>query len=143
MNDDALSEAVVGGNLELAELLVKNGAKVSDLDLPEVSERGDIEAVKFLLKHGVDIDTENSYGRTALHNAVDGGHLELVNEGSAIAQDRASGGAPNQERSKTMDDDQAQAIVTKGTVFRIVLRRWDEDRDESALGSEFTLQSQD
>ena len=78
MNDDALSEAVVGGNLELAELLVKNGAKVSDLDLPEVSERGDIEAVKFLLKHGVDIDTENSYGRTALHNAVDGGHLELV-----------------------------------------------------------------
>jgi len=72
-----------------------------------------------------------------------GGHLELVNEGSAIAQDRASGGAPNQERSKTMDDEQAQAIVTKGTVFRIVLRRWDEDRDESALGGEFTSQSQD
>lgn len=42
-------------------------------------EAGSFHAVKSLIRAGADVnETEVSYGRTALHIAVENGHLEIV-----------------------------------------------------------------
>ena len=42
-------------------------------------EAGSFHAVRSLIKAGADVnETEASYGRTALHIAVENGHIEIV-----------------------------------------------------------------
>ena len=49
-----------------------------DRDILDAARRGDIAAVRSMLDAGVDIDTGNRYGATALFFAAEKGHLELV-----------------------------------------------------------------
>ena len=46
--------------------------------LYEASRLGDLETVKKLLKLGAEVDMKNEKNETALHAAVESGHLEVV-----------------------------------------------------------------
>lgn len=46
--------------------------------LVEAAGRGDVGAVQALLESGVDIDSTDSEGETALHEACDEGHLDVL-----------------------------------------------------------------
>ena len=59
------------GNVEMAELLLRNGAdlKSAGTVLYIASLRGRIEMVRFLLDRGLDVNSKDSYGYTALMGA--------------------------------------------------------------------------
>ena len=81
---------------KMAELLLQHGAKINgregddpplvELNSHMVADHISYEAGKFLLEHGADVNAQNSYGETALHEAVV--HLKwasaelLINQGA-------------------------------------------------------------
>ncbi|MCJ1225030.1 hypothetical protein MMC12_001679 [Toensbergia leucococca] len=78
--------AVANGHLDIARLLIKNGACVNAAT-PELGKtplhlacsQGDLEMCKFLLENGADKDaTTEQYAETSLHLAVVEGHLHVV-----------------------------------------------------------------
>ena len=52
-------------------------AKVSDIDIHEAVEEGDIEAIKQSLASGADVNKKSASGLTALHRAALGGRAEV------------------------------------------------------------------
>ena len=48
--------------------------------LEEACRHGNMESLKFLLKIGFDLDKKNEFGMTALHQATESGHVEIVKE---------------------------------------------------------------
>jgi ankyrin repeat protein len=74
----AVNNAVLEGDWVRVNFLLKNGGKIRAENLPDAVRKGDMEAVTFLLKHGANIDEKDSYGCTALFQAVADGHFNLV-----------------------------------------------------------------
>src|SRR5437870_12792516 len=54
------------------------GAADSKEELFGAARKGNVAAVKALLDKGVDVNSKNAYGATALSYAADKGHLEIV-----------------------------------------------------------------
>ena len=50
----------------------------SDSIMIEAINKGDIEAIKNLIKNGLSVNSENRYGDTALMHAVNNGKIESV-----------------------------------------------------------------
>lgn len=75
----AVNEAVLDGDWERVDFLVKNGGKIRADNLPEAARKGDMKAIAFLLKHGANIEEVDGYHCSALHNAVAESHLNIVN----------------------------------------------------------------
>jgi ankyrin repeat protein len=68
----ALLAAAFWGRLEIAEILIKRGAKVNSkspggvVALHEAARMGQVELAKLLLKHGADVNAKDDQGRTPL-----------------------------------------------------------------------------
>ncbi|MFA5104252.1 MAG: ankyrin repeat domain-containing protein [Candidatus Margulisiibacteriota bacterium] len=75
--------AKFGGRLEMVETLVNAGAKVKDGGnnaeiLKGVLMWHKIETLKYLIKHGIDVNSRDKFGWTALMNAAYDGDKEAV-----------------------------------------------------------------
>ncbi len=83
--NEALRVAVRSGHLEVAKLLVENGASVnaktnlkSEILLMNSAWKGQLEIVKFLIENDANINAQGTWGGTALMSAARSGHLEVV-----------------------------------------------------------------
>ena len=79
----ALILAVQAGHGEVAQLLIERGAELNRRELDEwlidAAEKGQLELVKVLLRHGSDVWAQDYYCRgRALDVAVDQGHDEIA-----------------------------------------------------------------
>ena len=85
----AITAAAQRGRIDLAELLVKHGAKVSGSGaLAGAAEKGHMDMVRWLLDHGADINEigvhdygdrrKKKYEGTALHKAVARGDIAMA-----------------------------------------------------------------
>ena len=78
-----LHAAVLGGHIEVAQLLVAHDADITSrcgdnfTPLHLASFRGHLKIGKWLLKHGADVNCQTKHGSTALHFAADTGHHEV------------------------------------------------------------------
>ena len=86
-NYSPLTSALHAKNIEIARLLIENGADINRKDgdsqypLNLACELGDLKLVKFMLNKGADVNVSNDGGRTPLHYAVDSvskDNLEIV-----------------------------------------------------------------
>ncbi len=79
-----LNAAVLGGLVDVAEVLIANGAEVDARDaqrstpLHHASGRGDLGSVGLLVAKGADVNAANDPGFRPLHWAAANGHLEVV-----------------------------------------------------------------
>lgn len=69
-------KSTTAGSKELFELLVARGANVPALH--HAAYMGDIEKVKQCLQDGIDINSQEEFGCTALHAAANGGDKDVV-----------------------------------------------------------------
>jgi ankyrin repeat protein len=79
-----LSVAIANGYLELAELLIVNGADINNQYiyppiLLKLAKYNNVKMVKMLLDNNADVDVSDIEGGTALHYACYNGHEEIVN----------------------------------------------------------------
>lgn len=118
----AITAAAERGNLALAELLVKHGAKVSGSGaLAGAAERGNLDMVRWLLDHGADLDEvgvhdygdrrKKKYEGTALHKAAAKGNIEiarlLVDRGANLKIVDPMGRTP---WTRAKEEDQRQVV---------------------------------
>ena len=79
-----LGVACVAGNWRLAKFLLERGAKAEPqggqpvLLAAAATEEDDPVGVQLLLKHKAKVDTRDSLGRSALHEAAHAGHVEII-----------------------------------------------------------------
>ena len=79
-----LGVACVAGNWRLAKFLLERGAKAEPVGGQPVllaaaaTEEDDPVGVQLLLKHKAKVDTRDSLGRSALHEAAHAGHVEIM-----------------------------------------------------------------
>ena len=79
-----LMYAAYAGDLEMARLMLENGAPVNiqtdvgTTALMFAAAEGHMEVVRFLVENGADIYIQNGYGYTALSLAEERGHQEVV-----------------------------------------------------------------
>lgn len=79
----ALMRAAAHGHLELVRMFLAEGADPYlkswyGTSLHSAAEAGQCEAIKELLKTGMDIDVKDDFGRAALHCAAQEGHIPAV-----------------------------------------------------------------
>jgi len=76
----ALIHAAKNGNLELAQVLLDNGANINLRSRVLISavQNGQLKMVNFLLEYGVYTQFRNSEGKTALDLAKEAGYQEIV-----------------------------------------------------------------
>ena len=80
----ALMYAAAAGDLEMARLLLENGApinaqtNVGTTALMYAAEEGQVEMVRFLVGNGADIHIQDAHNYTALSLAEERGHQEVV-----------------------------------------------------------------
>jgi ankyrin repeat protein len=75
--------AILHGNIQAAKLLFDAGARIEGIDkevhpLHAAAKSNQYEAVKFLLKRGVNINSTDTSRQTALHMASAAGFLDMV-----------------------------------------------------------------
>ena len=73
-----LKEAAEYGHLEIVKYLVKHGADIhtqNDYALRYATEKGYLDIVKYLVENGADIHANNDF---SLRSAADNGHLEIA-----------------------------------------------------------------
>ena len=79
-----LMDAVNKGNLEVAKLLLENGADVDARDnlgdtiCINVAGKGNLEVIKLLLENGADVNAKGMFSPTPLMNAVREENLEVI-----------------------------------------------------------------
>jgi len=81
VGDSPLMFAALGGNVEIARLLVDRGAEINHSGwtaLHYCAWAGKTDVCKFLLDKGANIDAESENGTTPLMMAVRGGHIATV-----------------------------------------------------------------
>ena len=76
------------GRLPKNPLSLANEVSIIKRTLHDAASSGAIEAVKALLKKGIDVNTPNENGETPLHLATFNGHLEVVQELLGAGADR-------------------------------------------------------
>ncbi|KAJ7056402.1 ankyrin repeat-containing domain protein [Mycena amicta] len=75
-----LHDAVVGGNVETARLLLQHGAGIKEWYLTEALVEEDVDMVKLLLDNGANPNIADSRGWTPLHQAARVGDVCMVQE---------------------------------------------------------------
>ena len=82
---DPLLNAVLEGNLEEVQKLLKQGADIHAQDLKSgwtplhwAALGGSRDVVAFLIEHGANIKAKNKSGETPLHEAAHYGHRDVV-----------------------------------------------------------------
>ncbi len=79
-----LHSAAASGNVEIAGLLLENGANANAhqqggfTPLHSAAQNGQVEMAKLLLEHGADVKAVNEAGQSALDLAVANGRSEMV-----------------------------------------------------------------
>ncbi|KAK6632150.1 hypothetical protein RUM44_007180 [Polyplax serrata] len=83
----ALHYSSRNGHLEMCKLLISKGANVNALTrsgrvtaLHRCASRGHLEVFNLLVNSGAKFDLQDSDGKTVLHRAVEGGHINIVKE---------------------------------------------------------------
>jgi ankyrin repeat protein len=77
-----LHVSVVGGHIEVSQLLFAHGADINSrcadnwTPLHDASRLGHVKIAKWLLNHGADVNSQEKRGRTPLHLAASHGDLE-------------------------------------------------------------------
>ena len=80
-NQSPLNLALQHENLEVAKILIQNGANINSLHMMETSlhraaKLGKVEVAKFLIKHGSNVNSLIT--KTPLYLACDEGHVEMA-----------------------------------------------------------------
>ncbi|KAH6723555.1 ankyrin repeat-containing domain protein [Leptodontidium sp. MPI-SDFR-AT-0119] len=78
MGSTPLEISIQKGHDDIFKLLLRYGADVSGESLYKFAREGQFECVETLLRHGVDINASNDFGKTALHGAASNGHESLL-----------------------------------------------------------------
>ena len=79
-----LEIAIIGGNKEIVETLVSNGAKINlqdthgDFPIHKAIYYDNEEIVSILIKHGAIVDAKDKYGETPLHKAVERNNKQII-----------------------------------------------------------------
>jgi ankyrin repeat protein len=68
-----------GWSMGLAVLILAGSATPPDAPVADAAMKGDIEAVRVLLKAGAEVNAPQGDGMTALHWAAETGNLQLAN----------------------------------------------------------------
>ena len=86
-NSTPLNAAAYHGRLDIVNCLVENGADINahnnflhHTPLMIACYKGHMNVVTYLIERGANIDLQDKEGNTALHGAVEGGHLEIANK---------------------------------------------------------------
>ena len=127
----ALSVAVDFGHSEVAKLLLAHGAKIYDENemLRKASYVGDFNIVKYLLAHGTNPNSKDSFGITPLRAAVSYGHSE-------VAKLLLAHGAKIYDRDKMLLEAAKGGIlwmIERVTEEKVALYIWDSALIESAI----------
>ena len=99
LDNTPLVECVVLGHLDIVEALLKAGADPNvdsdefDSPLVAASDSGQVEAVRLLLEYGANPHSVTTDGRTAIGEALAGGHAEIA-ELLRAAGEGGAGGVP-------------------------------------------------
>jgi hypothetical protein len=81
-----LHEAAINGHVEIARLLLQNGAEVNaknnyvSTPLHFAASHGHVEILHLLVENGADLEAQNYHGERALHCAAWYGHLPFIKE---------------------------------------------------------------
>lgn len=81
----ALMVACANGHIQIANILIENGADVNISDntgetaLMVASANDNLETIKLLIQHGADVNTKDIDGETALMVASQNGHIATIN----------------------------------------------------------------
>lgn len=97
-----LFNAIMGGHESVRQLLIENGADISYIDAGHLAcsavEKNDLEFLKELTQHNLDVTKSKKNGATALHLAVTEGNIEivkfLVDKGANVDKPDANGWTP-------------------------------------------------
>jgi ankyrin repeat protein len=78
--------AAANGHVEIARLLIQNGAEVNvrsnygNTPLHLAAIRGQVDVLHLLVENDADLEAQNNYGQRALHCAARYGHLPIIQE---------------------------------------------------------------
>jgi len=116
---EALTCACFNGRTETAEYLLKNGmapsgGSATGMDaIHWAANRGQLEAVRLLIRHGVPLESRSMYGGTALGTAVWSAVNEPRTEHLAIIAELLSGGACVQESGYPTGREEIDALLKR------------------------------
>ena len=116
-----LHSSVLGGHIEVAQLLHAHGADVRSCSadnwtpLHVASQQGHVEIVKWLLKCGADVNSKGNDGLTALGQAALNGHLEvariLLERNAEVDSRDKDGGTPLIDASRNGHPDVVRLLI--------------------------------
>jgi len=102
-----------GGHKDIAELLIERGATISTIHL--AAFMGDLAKVKAFLQRGININTQDSHGRTPLHYAATADVAGfLISNGADIHAEDKEGETPLHTAAGAGCKDVVELLITKG-----------------------------
>jgi len=125
LQETALCWAARNGHIDTADLLLSSGASLQHLlagnpsVFHEVIQGGNDEMIKFLVKKGLDVNTEDTEGKTALHYAAAAGKGKtvalLVAQGADANKRDQEGKAPLDEAAGEGTGEAVEALLQSKT----------------------------
>ncbi|CAF3555455.1 unnamed protein product [Rotaria sp. Silwood1] len=120
--ETALTLACAGGFLDVAKILLSNGANVNlgqSTPLMEASQEGHVELVQYLIQNGADVNQTTPAGETGtLAYACESGHSEvaeiLLNSGAHIDQAENEGRTPLMKAARAGHICTVRYLISKG-----------------------------
>ncbi|CAG5136717.1 unnamed protein product, partial [Candidula unifasciata] len=125
MDKDGLDNDVIGRSLRSKRLMdiIDCEDANGNTALSEAANGGHVDAIKFLLDHGADPNTQGQFMRTPLYRAAFAGHL------AAVQMLLDNGADPRIYAS----DSQCPAEIASTPAIQEVLESWDISRTEAIL----------